>query len=620
MVALEAERNAGSGLPERDRPQTFFDAIDRPRLKEKITSSTPIVSFSMESAVADGFFAGGLGVLSACEYLQAGKLGIPYISVTPIYSKHDRQQSTTYITDKGRRFESHDIGHPFNLEESAWGFGDWNPDVFIRTNSHKTQLGIHVQTSGSAQTFGLHTPYMGEQYKTAPDSQHRMYQIAVLGFGGFRAVKAKGVNPSLYKLEESAAVCAALANFDDKCKQGVLLNDALQQVRQETIYVNHTLEQAAEAEIPSSFVEEYFIKNMESPEAIEWLRSFVQKHGGKIRLNTLAISLSREHVGVSQLHARVASGIEPDAEGRTHYFYDAEERKVTFESITNGIFMDRWTHAEYMKMYRDAGILSEFDLPASDYEKRIDELDNSAIQEIKTQAKQELVDWLKTRQDQYGLPIEIDKGAKIATWAKRFVPYKRPEFPFTDPKRLADLLVSENMHILISGKFGGDNYSEICEVIDKNPELKKRVHFVQGYDVDVAQKIIPGSDIWLNTPIVGKEACGTSIFKAISNAVEVVSTEDGGMADVHPPVYFQIGGEYDTQQWDTFYVQLQVAARKVGSKNSSDEWSSFVKGQLKAYLSIISGARMMKDYIYKGFPEGAASTPVLNGEVEIVSL
>ena len=609
------------GLQERESSRSFFDAIGRPDLKEKITPQSPIVSFSMEAAIPDGSYAGGLGILERCKYFQAGKDGIPYVLVTPVYATRGRQEGAVEIGIYGteeNRFRSYHREYPFDPEGSAWGTSEWNQDVLVRTNGHTTRFGLFTQEAGSAKVFGLFEPGIGSLYQAAQDSSHRMYQQVVLGFGGFRSLQAKGIKPSVYLINESASVFVALANLDDTCNNGVPFEQALESVRGETMYINHTLEQAAEAEVSRDILEEYAIGNMTSLDAANWLRGLIDGNNGIIRLNTLALALSGTRLGVSKLHTQIANGERETAEGILVYFKDHEGNKIKFEHDTNGIFMETWVQEGFMNLYKKEKAIDVFDLPTPDYQERIDGLDGKKLREIKEIARRELREFLTTRKDQYGEPIKIEEGAKIASWAKRFVDYKRPHLLFNDVRRLAYLLESENMHILMSGKYGGDNFSHIFGLVDKNPVLKKRVHFVQGYDVDVAQKMVTGSDVWLNTPVVGKEACGTSWMKAIGNLTILISTEDGGVADITPPAYLEIGGDFDSEQQHFIYSQLVRAARIVDDKDEDSTWTSFTKGQLKAYLPVISGARMMRDYILKGFPEESQESRVSQDVEETV--
>ncbi|HNV43454.1 MAG TPA: alpha-glucan family phosphorylase, partial [Exilispira sp.] len=119
-------------------------------------------------------------------------------------------------------------------------------------------------------------------------------------------------------------------------------------------------------------------------------------------------------------------------------------------------------------------------------------------------------------------------------FARRFAPYKRPSILFKDKERLARILKNPDrpVQIVCSGKahpadFMGKNL--IKEIIDftYQYECEDRVIFIENYSLNIAQNLVQGVDIWLNTPIKPLEACGTSGMKAGINGVLNFSVLDG---------------------------------------------------------------------------------------------
>jgi glucan phosphorylase len=160
----------------------------------------------------------------------------------------------------------------------------------------------------------------------------------------------------------------------------------------------------------------------------------------------------------------------------------------------------------------------------------------------------------------------------------------------------------------------------ILEIVDKNPILKNRVHFVQNYDEPLARALAQGSDISLNTPQVkdsegrsiSTEACGTSWEKDILGNCILISTPDGGVADpivigeengnknIELPA-LEISGETYAEEVNSLYEQLNKAEKMIAE--NGEEYHNFIKKQLKGYLPIICGSRMEKDYLNLGFPK-----------------
>ena len=148
----------------------------------------------------------------------------------------------------------------------------------------------------------------------------------------------------------------------------------------------------------------------------------------------------------------------------------------------------------------------------------------------------------------------------------------------------------------------GKELPEILAIIGKNPILRARAHYIQDYDKELAYYLVAGTDIWLNTPIVGKEACGTSIFKAIKNRTILVSTEDGGVADVKPSPCLIIRGKNRQEEAESLYTQLERGLRIVDGKDPVS-WDNFVNTQSAGYIETASAARMWKHYINYAFPQ-----------------
>ena len=148
-----------------------------------------------------------------------------------------------------------------------------------------------------------------------------------------------------------------------------------------------------------------------------------------------------------------------------------------------------------------------------------------------------------------------------------------------------------------------ERLSALLATIDADPILRRRVHYIQDYDEVVSRALAYGSDIAINIPMVGLEACGTSWEKDIANLKLLISTADGGVADVAPLACLQVTGRTDTATRESVFQHMQQAATLCRQPN---DYTAAIRRQLAAYLPIISGARMLKDYLQFIFPHQAA--------------
>jgi starch phosphorylase len=411
-----------------------------------------------------------------------------------------------------------------------------------------------------------------------------LYQEVALGFAGYRTMKKLEIGPALMQLNEAPTVFAAIAWLDDLCSQGVDLDAALAEVKKHLLYTNHTLVQAVEAEFHRDQFNNLVMPNVKHPAVRDWVSGmFVDD---RLKLSSLAIELASTKSGVSKLHARVS-----DANFRDH-----NGNPVHFEAVTNGISA-KWTLPEIADYYHDLGILDEFDMPTNDYEEKLDMLDPTKMRELKRQGRQFMNGVLDHRQDQHGNRIDIPGEAMLFNFKRRFADYKRPDMIFRDPDRLAAILQEQNAHLVLTGKPHPDdtNMSRqldgLLNLIDGNQILHERVHYVQDYDEELGQALAIGADCAINVPIVGKEACGTSWMKDMSNFQLVISTPDGGIADSDQNAYLIVGGDDEV---GALYSDMVEAAKIIHGED--DRFKDEVVQQLKEYLPVISGSRMLGGY------------------------
>jgi alpha-glucan phosphorylase-like protein len=603
----------------------FLDVIGRPDLKEILTPKTPWAYWTMELYGSDIKGQGGLGILAEDTRREAVKTGLPMVVVTPFYT-HEQHQA---IIDGRQAIFQIPIVEPQDKHFKEAGH------VALRTRElvdgqfqdcPPTDLDVYTQTEGSVTTIAISEPELGILYQGETNGDHRLYQEAVLGFGGYKAVKELGLNPSINQLNEAPTVFAALARLDDEFKATGDLGKALEKVRANTIYTNHTLVQAVELPFKLSQFERFIMPNV-SEVVAEWIRGLFKieepKQEPTAKLSTITLELAGKINGVSRKHAREASKTYRRANGEP----------VKFEPKTNGIAIDRWGDPALLKQSRESRVLGAYDLPAEDFADKIQTIPAESSKAIKDAARRRLIRYLRGRFDQFGNPIHIPEGARIAVLANRIAAYKRPKLLFEDPVKLALILKTGDTHLVIAGKAHPKDEGmqrALVEMFakiqsdnnmpeDLKGELKKRIHYVQDYDEPLAREFAQGADMAIHTPTVhngtvptSTEACKTSQWKQILNNVVEVAVPDGGFADPeeeamgkgeinnYSPSYLQISGNNEQEEIDSLYEQLARGIAMI--RGDVGEWDEFTKRQLTTFLPIICGARMIKDYIDFAFP------------------
>jgi len=561
----------------------FYEAIDRSTLTHQLSDSRPYVYWTIEIYdKANGIKGGGgLGVLAADTRRVAEQLDVPFVVVTPFYRSESHQSIESLRQEE----------YSEKVSPQDYDF-EYIDDVTVSSKGHPdTSLSIFRKTLGSTQFITMSEPNFGQLYEGEGSGDHRLYQEVALGFGGYKALKLVGIKPAVIQLNETATIFAAIARLDELCSNGMNLYEAIVYVRKHTLYTNHTLLQAAEPEFHISQFEKLVMPNIKSAAVKGWIRE--QFKHDMLRPNMLAIELTEAKNGVSKLHARVAN------------FRDRNNERVKFHAVTNGIDMNTWVLPEIMNLYHQLEIVDKFNLPTEDFLEKIEKINIQEIRHLKKLGRQQMNNVLATRRDQYGKPLNIPEDAMVFDFKRRFANYKRPHLPFDRPETLKQILVDYNAHYLLAGKVHqGDHVMyqhllDILKMVDEDPIFRERVHYLQDYDEELGFALSVGADAAINIPIIGLEACGTSWEKDIANLKLLISTSDGGVADIKPIACLEVTGNDYQAEVSSLYTNMHKAGQIVQNDSMLER---NVKKQLSAYLPTISGSRMLKDYLKFLFP------------------
>ncbi|MEE0888099.1 MAG: glycogen/starch/alpha-glucan phosphorylase [Candidatus Saccharimonadaceae bacterium] len=560
----------------------FYEAVERNHLTKAISPGRPYTYWTLElydqrNGIRGG---GGLGVLAADTRRVAEKLGVPFALITPFYPYETHQ-----IIKDGTIYDDH---VPVKYEDYGFKFID---TVNVKCCDTLCELSVIEKRFKNTRIIGITEPNFGELYSGMSGSDHRLYQEVALGFGGYAALKLLGLKPAIMQLNEVATFFAALARLDELTYNGMDFYEAMVYTRKHTLYTNHTLVQAAEAEFGYEQFEKFVFPNIKSLAVKKWLKDKFAEN--RLKLSSVTIEIAELRSGVSKLHARVAN------------YHDVAGNKVKFKAVTNGIDMDTWVMPDVMNYYHEIGVLDEYNLPTPNYMDALDTVSADKIRELKKVGRKILNDTLKDRPDHTGNILKFGENDFIFDFKRRFVDYKRPDLPFRDPARLRNILEPRGAHYIISGRVhSGDKImynklQNLLKTIGDDDYLSGHVHYIPDYDEKLAYGLSVGCNAAINVPIVGLEACGTSWMKDIANLSFLISTHDGGVADASINSYLNVSGANEDEELDMLYQRMEEAL----SANENDfDLEYMLRQQLKAYLPVISGSRMLQDYIDFLFP------------------
>lgn len=547
-----------------DKNKAFFEEFNRSPIKNRL-SINPIAYFCAEYALTGDIqsYAGGLGILAGDFVREAADQKFPLVAVGIYYS--DGYETLHRVDQKGyiNQPHTHDLPQNFGLVPLTDNSGNRIiVSVPIQEQTIKIQAWIwHI---GTVQVYLLDTNVEENSpidrkitdHLYVVDKETRLKQEVVLGIGGARLLKALNITPSIYHMNEGHSAFLTLEIISDEMKkQNIGFNEAKEFTREKFVFTNHTLVIAGNDVFSTDLVSLTLsgYSNEVGVPVAEIVKQGTIEDTNEFSMTTLAFRLSGKINAVSRLHAEKAQTIWP-----THPMIP----------ITNGIHVPSWN-----------SIFSD-----------------DALWEGHLENKKKLLQKINLLTG-----FTWPQDALIIGWARRLVSYKRPLALFEDIKRLAALChASENpIRIVYSGTLhpsdaaGFETFSTIREFFDN--ELKGTGVFLPGYDIRLAKLLVAGCDVWLNTPIVGFEACGTSGMKAGLNGVLPLSTKDGWMNEVE---FAGIGWPLENDNIGKSILDT-LEEKVLPLYKHQHEWKKYMQSCSVLIKNEYCATRMLSDYIKK---------------------
>ncbi|MSO55677.1 MAG: alpha-glucan family phosphorylase [Acidobacteria bacterium] len=601
-----------------------------------------IAYFSAEFAIHQSLpiYAGGLGVLAGDHCKQASDLGVPLVGVGFMYPQGYFHQT---VSEDGWQLEVYEkLNWPDVAIQQALK-PDGQPciiavplgDRAVLTNVWKVSVGrinIYLLDTSLEENAPQDRDLSARLY--GGDRETRLQQEIILGIGGVRALRALGIAPSVWHLNEGHAAFVVLQRIHEFIAKGTSFDRALEQIRRNTIFTTHTPVAAGHDAFPFDRVEHH-LQGAWGPLA-DYRARFLAlgEHDGQFNMTVLALRTSGRANGVSQLHGNVTRGMWEPLLAERH---SSGQHPLT--SITNGVHVATWLALELAQLFeRHLG---------PDWRDRCDEPDfwngvlaipDEELWQARAALKRFLFTFIRQRaRDRWALdnvsaaaivaagPL-LDPGALTIGFARRFAAYKRPELIFKDPARLIRILSAPRRHVQIvfAGKShpaddAGKRHLQQIYQRAVDPAYGGRIAFVDDYDLHVAHFLTQGCDVWLNTPRKPLEASGTSGMKAGINGVPHLSIGDGWWAEAYNGSNgWRIDGgtrgddtdAQDAADADALYrlleEQIVPTYYQRGQSGVPHAWLRIVKECIRTVTPQFSAARMVKQYVEEMYGPAAA--------------
>ena len=509
-----------------------------------------VAYFSAEFGIAEclSIFAGGLGVLAGDHLKAASDLGMPLVGVGLAYQQGYFRQYLNSAGWQQEDFADNDF-HTLPIERV--------PDVKIQVEFPDGPLTAQAWSVnvGRLKLFLLdaNLPENSPRYREIThrlyggDLEMRIRQEILLGIGGCRLLDALGLNPTVYHMNEGHSAFLGLERISRLMETRQLsFREARELASSSLIFTTHTPVAAGHDYFPPSLMDRYFPAMMRRlgisrSDFLGLGRKNPKDDKEDFCMTVLALRLASFSNAVSKLHGVVSRQM------WNSIWPAVPEPEVPIGHVTNGVHFRSWVSFEMNQLYdrylgpkwreepADPKLWHRIDaIPAAElwrtHERRRERLVAYARQRLRAQ--------LVSRGASQGALDDADEvlspDALTIGFARRFATYKRANLLIRDPERLARILNDTNrpVQIIYAGKaHPQDNTGKqlIQEIINlaNRPEFRRKVVFLENYDMAIARYMLQGCDVWLNTPLRPMEASGTSGMKALVNGGLNVSTLDG---------------------------------------------------------------------------------------------
>jgi len=481
---------------------------------------THIAYFSMEIALRAEMhtYAGGLGVLAGDMARSSADLELPMVFVSLIsragYVRQDIDSQGRQVT-QANPWQPKDWTDPLDAMVAVTIEGR---EVWIRPWLYRLTcplghcipvllLDTDLDQNRADDREITHHLYGG-------DETYRLKQEIVLGIGGPRVLQAFGFKIAIYHLNEghAALLTAYLLRQFKREPESVSEGDSLYdhaQVRERCVFTTHTPVKAGIDRFSYALVEQTLGDYIDLAE--------LKRHSGEQCLNItqLAFSLSGYVNGVSERHAQTTKEIFPGYHVR---------------AITNGVHAPTWAHCEMARLFQAISPQWALEPEVLEY---ADQIPDESIWKAHEEAKRALSAYVKE-----ALHVDLRLDVPLIGFARRMTDYKRPTLLFSDTERLSIIGRERPFQVIFAGSAhprDGDGQHLIEVIHQRIRELSPTIPivFLPNYNMQIAARLVAGTDIWLNTPLPPLEASGTSGMKAALNGVLNFSVLDGWWTEAH---------------------------------------------------------------------------------------
>ena len=541
--------------------------LQRPAWFQQAHAHAPlscVAYLSMEFMLSEALpiYAGGLGNVAGDQLKTASDLGVPVVGVGLLYQQGYFRQVLDADGAQRALYPYNDPGQlPITPVRDA--NGEWlrleveMPGYKLWLRTWQVQVGrvkLYLLDSNDPANLPADRGITSELY--GGGLELRLAQELVLGVGGWRLLRALGLNPEVCHLNEGHAAFAVLErarSFMADSRQPFAV--ALAVTRAGNLFTTHTPVAAGFDRFSPALLEATLGRyarhalGLDIHDLLALGRQNPHDANEPFNMAYLAIRGSGAINGVSRLHGQVGRRIfQP-------LFPRWPEREVPVSHVTNGVHMPSWDSQAADKVWTEACGKERWRGTLETMTADMRRVPDEVLWQMRAAARYDLVRYARVRLAQQlaasGASMAevsqtqeiFDPNALTLGFARRFTAYKRPNLLLNDAERLARLLTNPHrpMQLIIAGKAhpqdreGQAMIQAWTRFIRGRPEVRQRAAFLSDYDMLLCEHLVQGVDLWINTPRRPWEACGTSGMKVLVNGGLNLSELDGWWAEAYTP-------------------------------------------------------------------------------------
>jgi starch phosphorylase len=504
--------------------------------------------------------AGGLGILAGDHAKSASDLGLRFSGISLFYREGYFQQA---IDSNNWQTEYYTLLNPRNLPVEPVLDAKGEP-LICQVEIGMQQVAFQTWRANVGRVpvylIDANRPENEQHFRDLTlrvyggDSTTRIMQEILLGVGGVRLLRALGVQPTVFHMNEGHAAFLTLELLREKLKAGQAYAEALKTVKRECIFTTHTPVEAGHDRFSPDLVDysmhRYRAAIPVPPEDIMALGRVNPKNKAEpFCMTVLALKLSRAANGVSELHGRVSRHM-----WQSLYSVKAADQ-VPIGHITNGIHLLGWMKGTLRRFWKtrltaatgSPNLDWEAEVTSPEFWERLSDPDFISDEELwalRYKLRRELIEFARrrlliqrqrlTQGDFIAFDQLLNPDALTIGFARRFATYKRAPLIFQQFENIIRLTrePSRPVQFIFAGKAhprddDGKRYIQHIIHLSKFSDLQGHLVFIENYDVHVARQMVSGCDVWLNTPRRPLEASGTSGMKAGCHGCLNMSILDG---------------------------------------------------------------------------------------------